>query len=354
MQNTEAPPRFKSATRSRVTVGLDIGSHSAKVVVACRRGQVWNVIHAGNLRLGPSIIVNPDDAIRHLRDWLKEFDGSKGKAFSGTLPSTQVDYETVEMTANATAHDQYANECMQQLLGSELKQVAYDYWMSEETDVPRYLNLAWSRADYASRLTSGLARLGWECRELDAPAHALARIAPASSNNARTLVVDVGAGEISLVSTRQGNAEYIRNRIRFSPLSATDIISNECNLHPVAAETLLANWGMEDSRSSGHQNPADSSIFSFTSQLLANWFGPLTFEIGRTLQYLQHRHGPKAVERIVLCGGGANIRGLPNRLQDTLALPVQWACLPSSWQWVSAEPYSPLYSQALCLAQNGL
>ena len=152
---------------------------------------------------------------------------------------------------------------------------------------------------------------------------------------------------MTLVYTKAGDALYVRNRIRFSHVSAAAVLASSLGLQTVASERLLNKWGI--SYPEGTKSPIELLI----TEHVSHWLEQLVFEIRRTIQYLQHRFDARVCPDIVLCGGGADIRGLPEWLSWKMECNARNAALPSGWTWETAEPYSPIYSQALCLSQYG-
>ncbi len=332
-----------------IVTGVDIGTHSAKLVVRRWSGGCWRIVGASCLRLSPTARANAAELARTLRPWLREQGEAGRRDLVCSLPSELVDYEAVPITpedGDNLAH--CAEESMRQLLGDETSLAAFDYWcaVSAGKHAPTTLHLAWTASDFAAQLASSLTKDGWRVLAIDAPFTSAA--CAAADPNKSTLAVDIGGGQASLIWSRGGVAEYVRNRVPFAARSATDELSEAMGIRATAAEELLASWGLGDSAEAVGQ-PLEVAV----TKHLAGWLGKLNFELGRTIQYLQLLHGGSAVAEIVLCGGGACVRGLSRWLESRINLPVRRADLPSGWHWHAAEPYSPLYAQAVALTRYG-
>ncbi|PIP24674.1 MAG: hypothetical protein COX33_00685, partial [Candidatus Nealsonbacteria bacterium CG23_combo_of_CG06-09_8_20_14_all_36_125] len=93
----------------------------------------------------------------------------------------------------------------------------------------------------------------------------------------------------------------------------------------------------------------------------------LTQQIKRYLEYYQthasHEHLPpdgKGVSKILLCGGGANLKGLPELLSLELRIPTElgnpWINILAEGKKVSKLPFekSLSYTTAIGLALRGI
>lgn len=349
---TPARPNIRSRTGTTAVAGVDIGAHSAKLVIVRRHGNGWCVVRAHCLPLAATALASADELARVLRPWLKKHGEQHCRDLVLSLPSRMVDYESVELPADSgESLATRAREAMQRLLGDELPRAAYDYWVGGPSgaDSTGMLHLAWTASEFAGSLSANLARDRWRCLAIDAPGAALARVATeGEAAPGNQLAVDIGVGEASLVWCRGGVAEYVRNRIRFASDSAVGFLSREMGVRAAAVEKLLASWGVGESRSG-----SSATLEEMLLQRLSEWLQRLNFEVKRTLHYLQHRHRRSVVSEVVLCGGGACIRGLDHWLEERLGLPVRMARIPGACYWHAAEPYSPLYALATVLARQG-
>jgi Tfp pilus assembly PilM family ATPase len=261
-----------------------------------------------------------------------------------------VDYESVEIPSPESIYIcDFGEETITALLGNDRNLASHDYWTSKCDAEPRTLNLAWTSSEFASELSTGLARDGWRCVALDIPAQSLARVSSLGEHaQKKSIVVDIGAGEVSIVFAVNSNSEYIRNRIRFSANSAADTLAEALGIRKDAAQNLLVYWGV-----GGVDSTESSQLEMLIAQHLSQWLQQLVYELRRTLNFIQHRFGSVSECELLLCGGGANIRGLPDLLTTKLRNLVRSAEPPVSWTWKSAEGYSPIYAQAVSLAMYG-
>lgn len=343
------PRRSRSTRFAGGAIGLDIGVHSAKLAVRQGRRGTSSIISAGQLNLPAGVIHDATQLARCLRPWLQEHCPWGSQSYVCALPSSIVDYEAVAVPQPADSVHRLAQESLEQLLGPESSQVVCDYWCSPAAPDPTHtLHLAWANSAFIEEFTSCLGS-SFSCAGVDAAAPALARAAghhrsPAPSR----LVADIGDGELSLVWASGGVANYVRNRIRFATQSAADVISGALGIRTAAAVLLLSEWGLSRSNESP-PSPLESAIETH----LNDWLQRLVQEIKRTTQFLRDRRGSGEFAELWLCGGGAHIRGLDLWLQQSMKLESGFVPLPSGWRWEAAEPYSPVFTQAVALTHFG-
>lgn len=126
------------------------------------------------------------------------------------------------------------------------------------------------------------------------------------------LIVDLGALRTSFIIT-EGNIPFFTSSIPFSSQTVTDLISKTLKINQGEAEKIKKLQGIEHSFK-------ESSIFNSTKPLLEN----LSIEIEKTIDFYQSiSRKNKGIEKIITCGGGANLRGLIPYLTTRLCKEVR-------------------------------
>lgn len=126
-----------------------------------------------------------------------------------------------------------------------------------------------------------------------------------------SLIVDFGALRTSFIIS-EGNVPYFTSSIPFSSETMTYSISKGLNISMQEAEKIKKIQGIEHSFES-------NSIFNLIKPLLEN----LSSEIEKTVDFYQNMSQDKSlVSRIIMCGGGANLRGLTPYLTTRLSKEV--------------------------------
>jgi type IV pilus assembly protein PilM len=172
------------------------------------------------------------------------------------------------------------------------------------------------------------------------------------------LIIDLGA-------TRTGFCIFSGHSLRFTfsiPVSSqklTEAISRSLKIDLSKAEKLKLKYGLEK-----RKTKKGGQIFEALIPPLID----LTEQIKRYLDYYRshtsHEHLPpnsKMVEKVFLCGGGANLKGLVDFFSEGLNLPVElgnpWInILPEGQKKVPELPLqkSLIFTSALGLALRGI
>ena len=125
------------------------------------------------------------------------------------------------------------------------------------------------------------------------------------------LIVDIGSSKTSFTVTER-NIPYFTSSIPFSSCGITDEISNCLNFQKDEAEKIKIKQGIENSEGN---NPILNSV----SSLLEN----LAVEIERTIDFYQNiSKDHSEIEKIILTGGGANLKGLLDYLKTKISKEI--------------------------------
>lgn len=178
----------------------------------------------------------------------------------------------------------------------------------------------------------GLARnlhsVGWDCRILDALPCALARAAHLSDprgTHTPTAVIDLGHSSAVLIVAVHGGPQFTRV-LRGGALGTfVRPLQESLHLSPAEAHQLLRRIGIAPPAGDLHSEAGASSIH----QLMSEPAEQLISEIQRTLSYLDQSLPSLVPERIVLCGGGALVRNLPERLAAETGIETRGWSMPA-------------------------
>ncbi|MBI1984836.1 MAG: type IV pilus assembly protein PilM [Candidatus Wildermuthbacteria bacterium] len=171
------------------------------------------------------------------------------------------------------------------------------------------------------------------------------------------LIVDLGA-------TRTSFIVFAGTSLRFTasvPVSSTQLtgaLAKNLNVDAVAAENLKRKHGLENEDSEARR------VFEILSPLLSGLAGQMKKYIDYYGSHASHQHmtlDEKEIKKVILTGGGANLKGLRDFLSKELAIEVE---LGNPWANIVKAPFHNLppipfdqslsYSTALGLALRGL
>jgi type IV pilus assembly protein PilM len=184
--------------------------------------------------------------------------------------------------------------------------------------------------------------------EVESVASVRSLISRTGDNKNASLIVDLGSQRTSFIMVAQG-VPYFTSSIPFSAESINDAIEKGLNLNFQEAESAKVSMGIE------HQS-SDNPIFTAIRSLLEN----LTREIEKTLDfYGEMSKETVEIDKIILCGGGANLKGLIPFLAKRLGKEVE---LGNPWVNMEIGKKLPLinkessvrYSTVVGLALRGL
>jgi Tfp pilus assembly PilM family ATPase len=345
--------KWRKKLRRVSTVGLDIGRHAIKFVAVDRHTESACVNLACTLPVAVPVPVEDGQLQSLLAQVIRDTGLSKGTECIVSLPSSLVDYQTLECPGNLTPEAllDFAQNAMLGLLGCEFDLATFDYWQLDGSQANTIggasseLHLVWSVAEHANQVTRTLYECGLRPKIVDAPALALGRSASNYSSTGRRLVIDIGCGEVTFVWSNAEGVQYIRNRIKFSNDSASQLLASAHSLDIHAAQQLLKSYGISDK--------GGNAIAVENFRALEGWLDQLLFEIDRTCQHLCIRHGHSSIDQLWLCGGASCMVGISEWISVRTGIETTAAMLPPECGWNAAEPYSPVYAQAVSLALHG-
>ncbi len=170
-------------------------------------------------------------------------------------------------------------------------------------------------------------------------------------------LIDIGATRTSIVIFSNSSARFT-STIPVSSQEFTDAVSRNLQIDPIKAEKMKIKYGLEKKGSAG------KTVFDAIIPCLTD----LTEQIRRCIRYYQTHaiggnlsSGSEKTAKIILCGGGANLKGLENFLAMEFKIPVE---LGNPWINILPQPLKEVpeisfkeslgYSTALGLALREL
>jgi type IV pilus assembly protein PilM len=147
--------------------------------------------------------------------------------------------------------------------------------------------------------------------EIESIASARSLVKRSEDKKSISLIVDIGAKRTSFIMV-EGNMPCFTSSIPFSSENINDAISKKMNISDKEAEEVKVVFGIKDFEK-------DNPIFNSIKDLLEN----LVTEIEKTIDFYSVMSKiPKEVKKIILCGGGSNLKGLVVYLSQRLGEEV--------------------------------
>lgn len=327
------PRRRLSA--SGTVVGVDIGSHSIKIVQlepggAAIRPRVCRVV----AHTHPPTTNQPEL-------WLTEIEQTLHRAWSSrnrwwplpaacTLSMKLMAFRTFEMQ---DATDESAVPQDLQAAIQDEPEALHGTWMTEAWSTQldasssqghRNYALLGMEESFAEKLSAILWRCGLDCRVLDGVPFAMARAAGTSAAPEPVAVIDWGDSTMTLTVVVDGRPFYTRilrdcelNCLASAMMRPLDLETDQCR-------QLLTAYGFCRSEN----NTSDSDMSTVLAEISAPYLNHLAEELRRTWTFLQQLPGqtPKSV---VLMGGGAALKRSAAIVRAVLPVPVKAWAVPS-------------------------
>ena len=312
---------------SRVSIGLDLGSHTLKAVEVVPAGGGFKVTRLGVAPTPTGAVADGvatttealGVAIRHLLTTA----GIKGNRVVTALGGEAVIVRELKLPQMSDSElDQAVAYEAERYLPYGVREVSRDYQVlgkaAEEGQVEILLVAA--RKEIVNRQLAALQSVGLSATVLDvAPFSMLRAVGGRNGQADGTIVyVDLGAESSDIIIMENERLRLARN-ISTGGNAVTKAIAEALSLEFAAAQTLKeekAQLLLEG------QPPADPALAHIHDAILPVINSVFT-EVRRSLDYYQTRSRGQAVTKVVLTGGSAKLKNLAPFLSEELGLPVE-------------------------------
>jgi len=312
--------------------GLDISDLSLKIVKLKKRGRGFDLSSFGEVTIKPGVIKNgkirkEDELVGAIKKGLMEVKGKRirGKYVIASLPEERAFLQVIQMprlseedlkSAVIYEAENYIPLPIEEVyLDSQIIQPVVDHLdhcdvliaALPKTIVDPYLN---------SLKEAGLKPLALEIESL-----ALVRsLIKDEMTTSPFLLIDLGATKTSFI-VFSGHSLRFTSSIPVSSQKLTEAISHNLKIDLNEAEKLKIEYGLETMGKKEGGQVFEALIPPITD---------LVEQIKKCLDFYQthtsHEHlspGNQKVKKILLCGGGANLKGLIEFLSRELKIPIE-------------------------------
>lgn len=301
--------------------GIDISDFSVKVFQLEKNGKVDKIRSFSSKRLSAGCIENgriidKQKASEAIKEVIKK-SGPKKINTNKAICSVPESKAFLRMISLPLVNQEEAQESIKWEIEANIPlsvdEVYFDWqFLNQENDKQNILAVAVAKDiinDLAETLDlSGLSIYGIEMESI---ATARSLIPTHAKINEVYLIVDFGAERTSLIVT-EGNMPYFTSSIPFSSSGVTDVVAKTLNITKEKAEKIKMSQGIEHSFE-------NDSIFNFVQPLLEN----LAMEIEKTIDFYQDMSkSPRDINKIIISGGGANLKGLISYLTTRLSQEI--------------------------------
>jgi len=323
----------------REIFGLDISDLSLKVAQIKKKGEALELVSFGETKMSPGIIKNGeiiDDnkLARAIETAIKQVKGEKIKTkyVIASLPEEKAFLQVIQMPkvqeedlGSAVIYE------AENYIPTPLEEVYLDFQIVKP--IQNHLDhhdvlIAALPKRTVDPYVSSLKMAGLEPFALEIESLSIARaLIKDETTTSPILLIDFGATRTSFIIF-SGRALRFTSSISVSSTHFTEIIVKAMGLSLEKAEKLKAKYGLMGKTSGKKKRGGEEErkIFEALIPVLVD----LTQQIRKHLEYYQTHSSHerlsvknKKVSKIILCGGGSNLKGLPELLSMELKLPVE-------------------------------
>lgn len=308
---------------SSYPIGLDISDLSVKLVQLAKHGDKIKIRAAGKISLPPGWLVNGEvkekealaKAIKKLVS-RPDFGLADSREAITCLPEGKTFLKIIEAEKNAYSLEETIRAEIEKHIPLPAEDIYYDWQIIGDTGRSQLVLVGAAPRKIVDEQVSLLSEAGLSvvametepisiCRALLAEEGQEGQNAP-SKNYA---IIDIGATDASLTV-------YSKNTILFSlsmPVSGQDItekIAEALEINPEQAEKMKIAYGLNE-----------ESHYPQIKKILAETTGELAKKTREAITFFNHHFsnwGP--IEKVVICGGGANIKGLDKIIADEIEI----------------------------------
>ncbi len=333
-------------------IGLDIGSHSVKLVEIDRSGPSPQLLTAGVIPTPPkalsSNIAADQQAVSVAITKLMKDSGAKSKTVNIALPESQVFTRVIEVPQLSQRELASAIKWeAEQYIPLPLDQVNIDFSVLRETKetgtnkmevllvaapkmlLEKYVNIL----DLADISVSGVET------EIIAASRALVR----SITTIKTaMVVSLGAQTTDLAILRQGVLAFTRS-ISAGGEALSRALAVGLGFEQSQAEEYKKTYGLE-------QDKLEGKIVAAAKPIMDTIVG----EMKRAVAFYQEKYKESPVEAVILSGGTAKLPGLVVYMATALGIEAQlanpWAGIKKEPRFAALDAEGPVFAVAVGLA----
>jgi len=367
--------------------GLDISDLSIKVVKLKKKGKFLGLASFGEIEIKPGLVeegeIKDEDALaKTIKEGLGKLKGEKlktknviaslpeKKSFLQVIQMPKMQEEELKASVSFEAENYIPLPIEEVYLDFQIVNPLHDNL--DHTDIL----LAASPRKIVDPYVSCLKKAGLFPYVLEIESQSVARaLVKNSITSAPVFLVDFGKNATTFV-VYSGRALRFTSTLAISSQQLTEAISTNLKVSLADAEKLKIKYGLQALRKNiQKKEPASKEEDNKESKKVGEIVLPIledfAKEIKKCISYYQthasHEHltpsgkDTKNVEKVILCGGGANLSGLPDFISSLIRVPVQ---IGNPWTNILPEPLKELpqmsfrdslgYTAALGLALRGM
>jgi len=298
---------------------LDIGTHSIKIVVTKdNNGQVIQKALEVPNKLGLVVPKNDQETLQYSEMIINLFHDYK-------LDQTDVRLSLPEyLIANKVIEVPYLNDAeLASAIGWQAEQVIpipkndllLQYQVLEKPDkktpeAKMKVLLVGSHKSLIERINNVFLNMGIEATLMETQIFSIIRALDIQTEDPETLILHMGASGNDIAVVANGTFEFVFNSKTGSSL-IDSAIAQSFSLDIKQAQEYKINYGLE-------ANQVEGKLVQVISPIINN----LIIDLQKSIRFFTQYHPEQKIKRLVLSGGPAQMKGLLEKISQTLSVEV--------------------------------
>lgn len=310
---------FSFQKKQKLSIGLDIGSHGIKICEMTESGGKFQLISLGSALLPPDSLEDgalQDPAavaqtISSLVDNLK----IKGKKVAISISGYSVIVKKINLAVMSDeALAKHIQSEAEQYIPFDIDDVYIDYEdlkTSTESEQRTDIMLVAAKKDVVDGYLNMLQSAGLKPVVVDVDAFALENAYEANFGIGENVtLVDIGASKMNINIISHGTSTLARDVVLGSR-QITEQIQNHFDMSFEEAEALKV--GQVEA------GEKKQELAKICANICNQWIG----EVKRAVDFYYSNYPDETMSKIVLSGGGARVKGLPELFQKEIEIPTE-------------------------------
>jgi len=305
-------------------IGLDISDLTVKMVQLTKINDKIKINAFGRAELGAKVMENGDimDEEKLVKEIEKlisspEYGKINSDEVIACLPESRTFIKLISVEKKKRVEDAIKEEIEREIPYS-ISDLYYDYQVMEPGVNSDLILIGAAPKAVVDKFTDILDRLKLSVIALEIEPVSICRavlseegLRPKTREKTNYCVLDIGARHASL-TIYSGNSILFSLSLPFSGEEITDIIASKIKLNREQAEKAKIICGLDMAKAEGA-----------VKNILSDEIRKLTVRIKESIDFFLSRYPERgAITKIILCGGGANIKELPILLKNELGISV--------------------------------
>lgn len=310
---------------SNYPIGLDISDLSLRALQLNKFGDSIKIQAVGKIDLARGLIEdgeikNKAEVLRAIKTLLDKPGSGKisSREIVACLPDTKTFIKLIEVEKTPNDFEEVIRSEMEKHIPLSLDEIYFDWQIIKDLPAKQLVLVGAAPKNIVDQYTALVDEAGLTLTALEIESVAICRSLLAEENyrfkgpsKTNCGIIDIGAKRTSM-TVYTGGAILFTMSIPISGEKITEEIARDLKIDIAQAEKAKIICGLDDSKAQG-----------IIRGILSGMINDLVAKIKEVIKYYQyHFPGYAPIERIQLCGGGANIEDIDGILSKALSLEV--------------------------------